>query len=346
MFIAFSPTKRKNSHTFKSKSKRVCYSSFPNPQQAAGSQLTLAQLAKQTKGKIQAKPLIPLTHNDSKRPLMKEIAIHKRAPDEAPIVGTSRTLEKQYFIRPTDHPSPSEVRPPTVLRDAFRLFTREWKTTRKGLKPRPAPTLEDPDPAFPPAYEKHRARLRALRFDVTVQALPADKLTVHVYEASINAAVRANDELELLALFSPLFRLYHQLGEQHQLAAHYPTMALLFALVMLGRGELPQCMRMVSDLPRSVRLSQQVQAALTILRCLAAESPLPHTLPGCQSGRVMLLVRPLALRLGQEALKDMSAVTPRPARLVPRPAARFFGPLGEELASKCEDRGVCFLLPL
>ncbi|ONH65213.1 Protein THP3 [Cyberlindnera fabianii] len=105
-----------------------------------------------------------------------------------PIKGTCQTLEKSY-LRLTSAPDPAKVRPPLILREAFKRLTQRYN--------------EDPNVKYTYVCDQ----FKAIRQDLTVQLIE-DEFTVKVYEAHARIAIENQDLGEFNQCQTVLQKLY------------------------------------------------------------------------------------------------------------------------------------------
>ncbi|BFZ58426.1 hypothetical protein PYCC9005_005488 [Savitreella phatthalungensis] len=121
-----------------------------------------------------------------------------------PIVGTSTRLERSY-LRLTSAPDPSNVRPPSVLRETLLLLQGKW---RDGGGEN---------------YGYMNDQLKSVRQDLTVQHV-RDALTVEVYETHARIALEKGDLGEYNQCGTQLETLYGLVGggrdSRHEFAAY------------------------------------------------------------------------------------------------------------------------------
>jgi hypothetical protein len=109
-------------------------------------------------------------------------------PTSGPVIGTSQTLEKQYF-RLTAPPIPSQVRPEHILRQTLDFLKKKWK--KEGN------------------YSYICDQFKSMRQDLTVQRIK-NEFTVTVYEIHARIALEKGDLGEYNQCQTQLKALYDQ----------------------------------------------------------------------------------------------------------------------------------------
>lgn len=160
----------------------------------------------------------------------------------APIVGTSKNLEKQY-LRLTAPPDPSTVRPLEVLRQSLEMVMEKYNSGKD--------------------YHYLCDQLKSIRQDITVQNI-RDTFAVQVYEAHARIAVQNADFGEYNQCQTQLKVLYENgfVGNESEFTAY----RLLYLLITQNLVDLNNELKCLSY---EIRNSPDVSIALQIHYCIS-----------------------------------------------------------------------------
>lgn len=147
-------------------------------------------------------------------------------PSTAPLVGTSRSIHKQYTRIASDI-DPSTVRPLSVLRKALADAKRQWR--------------EHHD------YKHAWEQLKAIRQDLTVQGI-RNRFTVHVYETHARVALEEGDLNEFNQCQTRLVGLYEEGHAGHE--EEFFAYRMLYALHQRDHVGLGQLLRKALSHPK------------------------------------------------------------------------------------------------
>lgn len=130
--------------------------------------------------------------------------------DTEPIVGTSTTLEKPY-LRLTERPNPSSVRPLSVLKKSLALM-REKKHSGAPWK------------------EYLSGQMQSIRQDIIIQAI-ADEFALEVYETNARWCLEHDDIPEFKRCLLRIDEFYNHLDLTSEHQDEFSCYALLFHLL-------------------------------------------------------------------------------------------------------------------
>ncbi|KAI3651970.1 hypothetical protein MP228_003273 [Amoeboaphelidium protococcarum] len=193
-------------------------------------------------------------------PLSFSIDVHGEAHHDninCRIVGTNQSLEKQY-LRLTQAPDPSTVRPKKILIRALLKIKNRWKQSLNGDK------TED---ELKEAYLWVNDQLKSIRQDMTVQMI-REEFTIQVYETHARIALQVNDLGEFNQCQSQLnvmYRLIDDYGHREEFAAY----RLLYFLLTQNKGAVNQFLQNLETCSQSFVSSEEVTHALSVRSCLA-----------------------------------------------------------------------------
>jgi hypothetical protein len=159
-----------------------------------------------------------------------------------PIIGTSQNWEKSYF-RLTRPPVPSEVRPLSVLKEAFKMLRSKWREERK--------------------YTYICDQFKSLRQDLTVQRIK-NSFTVEVYELHARIALEVGDLGEYNQCQTQLRSLYSlKLGGK---PAEFLAYRILYFVLTANRTDMN---RVLADVTKEDKESDCVKHALATRKAVA-----------------------------------------------------------------------------
>lgn len=163
-------------------------------------------------------------------------------PNSGPVVGTSQTLEKQYF-RLTAPPIPSQVRPEAILRQTLELLKKKWKKESN--------------------YSYICDQFKSMRQDLTVQRIK-NEFTVTVYEIHARIALEKGDLGEYNQCQTQLKALYAQnLGGK---PVEFKAYRILYFIHTSNRTALND---VLADLTPAEKKEKAIKHALDVRSALA-----------------------------------------------------------------------------
>eukprot|EP01103_Thecamoeba_quadrilineata_P010571 TRINITY_DN231_c0_g1_i2.p1 TRINITY_DN231_c0_g1~~TRINITY_DN231_c0_g1_i2.p1 ORF type:complete len:620 (-),score=117.14 TRINITY_DN231_c0_g1_i2:202-2061(-) len=158
--------------------------------------------------------------------------------DQFEIKGTSQDLEKKY-LRLTEVPDPSTVRPEAVLREALSMLRTKW--------------AKNPD------YFYTCEQLKSIRQDLTVQRIK-NKFAVEVYEEHAHLSLANGDMSEYNQCQTQLKELY----EQKENTANLVEFTAYRILYFIYANSPSEILRLLSDLNPELRTNSVINHALDV----------------------------------------------------------------------------------
>jgi len=160
------------------------------------------------------------------------------------IVGTSTSLEKPY-LRLTQPPDPSTVRPQPVLENSLEMLLSKWKDSTD--------------------YVHTCEQFKSIRQDMTVQHI-RNLFTVQVYESHARIALEVGDLSEYNQCQTRLMDLYQ---ESESFRANYLEFLSYQILYNLVINNIPALNKMLGKLNNDARNHPLISYALNIRRAVA-----------------------------------------------------------------------------
>eukprot|EP01103_Thecamoeba_quadrilineata_P018045 TRINITY_DN666_c0_g1_i4.p1 TRINITY_DN666_c0_g1~~TRINITY_DN666_c0_g1_i4.p1 ORF type:complete len:552 (+),score=107.94 TRINITY_DN666_c0_g1_i4:77-1657(+) len=154
------------------------------------------------------------------------------------IKGTSKSLEKQY-LRLTEPPDPSTVRPELVLKNTLKMLRRKWK--------------QNPD------YHYVCEQLKSVRQDLTVQRIK-NKFTVEVYEEHARLALLNGDMSEFNQCQTQLKELYEN-KDHRKNEIEFTAYRILYYVYA---NSLSDILRLVAEMTPEKRANPVISHALDV----------------------------------------------------------------------------------
>jgi len=161
------------------------------------------------------------------------------------IRGTSTNLEKRY-LRLTQAPDPSTVRPEHVLQKSLEMVLAKWRVDEhEASQAQPQEHLRD----YPYTCEQ----LKSIRQDLTVQHLVHSPLTIRTYEEHARIALEVGDYSEYNQCQTQLKNLYMDNPELRENAAEFESYRILYHLITNNTEAIASMLKEVSSSRMRVR---------------------------------------------------------------------------------------------
>eukprot|EP00727_Mastigamoeba_balamuthi_P008785 m51a1_g4529 hypothetical protein (493) ;mRNA; r:18222-20328 len=185
----------------------------------------------------------------------------------APVIGTSRQLEKKY-LRLTTEVDASTVRPKEVLCEALKLVLSKWKKNSN--------------------YEDACEQLKSIRQDLTVQHI-ADEFAIRVYECHARLSLQNNDIGEFNQCLTKLHELYKVHKQYRANLQEFLSYKILYSTYIKSPGAIAASLL---ELKPKQRALPAVKHALEVQKAYFASNycayfRLVATCP-CESSRFLL----------------------------------------------------------